>query len=225
MEIAPSRRFQLLKTLLMLCGSCAAYSSLNPPSTPIADPTTGLLSSMYSVREPTLPSRVLSTSRLSNIAGHLPGWLSSPGLPSASVDQYADYQYTMPGLASSDPLTSLGLSLADVPVPYELSMSNCRFIRSATSALSLSTPPAVAPNSNTAVAAYTGASASPIPPYLPHFPDLSKFAGICPYRILYTSVLLQSMLCLLALVCTVQLDCFHVNRLVKVLVCILSPAA
>jgi len=220
----------VLKVLLILCGSCAAFSSLGRPGIPDANSDAAMLSSMYSGREPTLPSRVLSRSRLSNIVGHLPGWLSrlAPAMsPSASVDQYADYQYTMPGLGLSDLLTSTGLSLAYVPVLYEIGTSNWGFTQSETSVRSQATPPAVAPNSNTAVAVFTGPIARPLPvlPHLAQFPGLSEFASICPYQILYTSVLLQSMLCLLALVCTVKVDCFHINRSIKVLVCILFPAA
>lgn len=184
----------LLKTLVIICGSCAAYSSLGLPSMRDANSDAAMLSSMYSGREPTLPSRVSSTSRLFSIAVATPGCLSrlAPALsPSAPVDQYADYTYTSPGLATSDPITSAGLSLVDVPVPYELGTSNWGFILSETSVMSQPTTSALSQTSNTAVAVFTGTSASPVPtpPHLPQFSDLSEFADICPYQTLYTSEL------------------------------------
>ena len=117
------------------------------------------------------PPAPLSTSRLFSTAVHSPCWLSRlapASSPSAPVDLYADCKYTASGVAVSDPLTPTGLSLAVLPVPYGLGISNWGSILSASSV-------------NTSVAVFTGASATSVPkaPHLPQSADLSESAGIC----------------------------------------------
>ncbi|KAA6419156.1 MAG: hypothetical protein FRX49_10896 [Trebouxia sp. A1-2] len=115
------------------------------------------------------PPAPLSTSRLFSTAVHSPCWLSRlapASSPSAPVDLYADCKYTASGVAVSDPLTPTRLSLAVLPVPYGLGISNWGSILSASSV-------------NTSVAVFTGASATSVPkaPHLPQSADLSVLAG------------------------------------------------